>query len=78
MLAHGPTLRSSEASPLAIHPPTRGVPLPETRGLNTELLLSPTFQDATIRPGISYRYAVNAVDRKGNESARSGTVLVRP
>ena len=48
------------------------------RRLNTALLVSPTFQDATVRPGTTYSYAVSAVDRKGNESARSGTVLVRP
>ena len=48
------------------------------RRLNTDPLVSPTFQDATTRPGITYSYAVSAVDRKGNESARSRTVLVRP
>ena len=48
------------------------------RRLNTDLLVSPTFQDATIRPGTTYSYAVSAVDAKGNVSARSETVLVRP
>ena len=48
------------------------------RQLNKDLLVSPTFQDATTRPGTTYSYAVSAVDRKGNESARSRTVLVQP
>ena len=48
------------------------------RRLNSELLFSPTFLDTTVGPGNTYSYAVSAVDRKGNESARSKTVHVRP
>ncbi len=40
--------------------------------LNHELLLSPTFRDAS--PGPSPRYSVTAVDRRGNESAHSQEV----
>lgn len=46
--------------------------------LNTELLISPTFRDTAVRRGTSYSYAVSAVDRKGNESARSEVVQVQP
>lgn len=37
---------------------------------------SPTFSDTGVEPGKRYRYAVSAVDMKGNESARSETVEV--
>lgn len=49
-----------------------------SRRLNTELLVSPTFRDATVKAGITYTYTVSAVDQKGNESARSEGVVVRP
>ncbi len=48
------------------------------RRLNTELLLSPVFRDTAVQPGVSYSYAVSAVDRKGNESALSAPAEVRP
>ena len=34
------------------------------------------YSDSTVQRGVPYRYAVSAVDRKGNESARSATVEV--
>lgn len=41
------------------------------RRLNPELLVSPTFRDPAVKPGARYSYSVTAVDRAGNESARS-------
>jgi len=35
---------------------------------------SPAFRDATARPGVAYTYTVTAIDRDGNESARSAEV----
>jgi hypothetical protein len=37
-------------------------------------LVSPAFRDASALPGHHYAYSVSAVDRDGNESARSGDV----
>ncbi len=39
--------------------------------LNSELLKTPAFRDATVAPGKRYFYSVSAVDVRGNESARS-------
>lgn len=39
-----------------------------------ELLLSPAYRDTSVQPGHRYWYSVTAVDRSGNESARSGAV----
>jgi len=41
-----------------------------------ELLDAPAASDRGIEPGRRYRYAVTAVDQKGNESARSAVVEV--
>ncbi len=46
---------------------------PATR-LNPELLPTPTFRDMSVSRGNSYTYSVTAVDRAGNESARSAPV----
>ncbi len=37
---------------------------------------SPTLSDRKIESGKSYRYAISAVDKEGNESARSGEVEI--
>ncbi|MBI3679372.1 MAG: hypothetical protein HY235_03135 [Acidobacteria bacterium] len=37
---------------------------------------SPAYSDKTVEPGRIYRYAVTAVDQKGNESARSDPVSI--
>lgn len=37
---------------------------------------APAYSDADVRRGVAYRYAVSAVDRSGNESARSEEVEV--
>jgi hypothetical protein len=39
--------------------------------INTQLLKTPAFQDANVSPGMTYIYAVSAVDLRGNESAKS-------
>ena len=44
--------------------------------LTPELLLTPTYRDATVRPGQHYWYTVTAVDHAGNESAESAAVAV--
>jgi hypothetical protein len=36
----------------------------------------PSYSDGSVEHGKTYRYAVTAIDRAGNESARSGTVEV--
>lgn len=41
-----------------------------------EVTAVPTFSDRGVEAGKSYRYAVTAVDRAGNESARSAVVEV--
>jgi hypothetical protein len=38
---------------------------------NKDLLLTPAFRDMNVEPGHRYSYTVTAVDRSGNESARS-------
>jgi hypothetical protein len=40
--------------------------------LNAKLLTRTTFSDDTVKSGNTYYYAVTAVDKSGNESARSG------
>jgi hypothetical protein len=49
---------------------------PDGKGelLNPDLLLSPAFRDTGIQLGHHYWYSVTAVDRSGNESARSAPV----
>ena len=39
--------------------------------LNQQLLAVPSFRDADVAPGKTYRYSVSAVDLRGNESQRS-------
>ncbi|HEY6351000.1 MAG TPA: hypothetical protein VI636_16480 [Candidatus Angelobacter sp.] len=39
--------------------------------INTELVKTPSFQDATIEPGTKYFYSVSAVDLRNNESGKS-------
>ncbi|HYX52810.1 MAG TPA: hypothetical protein VE783_05120 [Candidatus Limnocylindrales bacterium] len=39
--------------------------------INTGLVKTPAFKDATVQPGHKYSYSVTAVDLRGNESARS-------
>jgi hypothetical protein len=39
-----------------------------------DLLLSPAYRDTSVQPGHTYWYSVTAVDRSGNESARSAPV----
>jgi hypothetical protein len=42
--------------------------------INTQPLTSADFRDLTAQPKIVYRYSVTAVDRNGNESARSAPI----
>jgi hypothetical protein len=42
----------------------------------SESLPAASFSDRDVRAGVSYRYAVTAVDDKGNESARSAVAAV--
>ncbi len=42
-----------------------------------DLLLLPAFSDHNVQHGHKYRYAVSAVDQKGNESAKSATAEVK-
>ncbi len=44
--------------------------------LTTEPAPAPSYRDAAVEPGRSYRYAVSSVDQKGNESARSAAVAI--
>ena len=39
--------------------------------VNAELVKTPAYRDAAVRPGKHYFYSVSAVDLRGNESARS-------
>lgn len=39
--------------------------------VNTELVKTPAFRDASVSPGTTYYYAVSAVDLRGNESGKS-------
>jgi hypothetical protein len=39
--------------------------------INSELVKTPSFRDAQVKPGTKYFYAVSAVDLRGNESGRS-------
>ncbi len=45
--------------------------------LNIQLLLTPAFRDMQVLPGNTYYYSVSAVDRQGNESARSAETSER-
>jgi hypothetical protein len=42
--------------------------------LTPDLLLSPAYRDTSVQPGHTYWYSVTAIDRSGNESARSAPV----
>lgn len=42
--------------------------------LNSELIKTPAYRDASAVPGKSYLYAISAVDVRGNESTRSEEV----
>jgi fibronectin type 3 domain-containing protein len=44
--------------------------------LLSELIPTPAFRDTAVQVGHKYRYTVTAVDRAGNESAASATVIV--
>jgi hypothetical protein len=39
--------------------------------INSELVKTPSFRDAGVKPGMTYLYSVSAVDLRANESARS-------
>ena len=39
--------------------------------INSDLIKTPSFRDAGVKPGTTYFYSVSAVDQRGNESARS-------
>jgi fibronectin type 3 domain-containing protein len=39
--------------------------------LTAEPVQTPAFRDTRVEPGKTYFYSVSAVDRRGNESARS-------
>lgn len=41
-----------------------------------DLITVPTFSDRTVQHGKTYRYAVSAVDQKGNESGKSAPAEV--
>jgi fibronectin type 3 domain-containing protein len=43
--------------------------------LQLELLLAPAYGDNSVQPGHRYWYTVTALDRAGNESAPSDSVL---
>ncbi len=44
-------------------------------GIHAADLPDPTYLDMPVVPGIPHRYSVTAVDRNGNESARSDSIL---
>jgi hypothetical protein len=44
--------------------------------VSTEILPSPTFRDISVQSSRRYYYRVSAVDRAGNESPKSSTVVV--
>ena len=44
--------------------------------VNPEALRVPVFRDATVRPGVQYRYEIRAADRSGNESEPSEAATV--
>ena len=39
--------------------------------INSELVKPPTYRDTAVQPGHRYFYSVDAVDVRGNQSARS-------
>lgn len=41
--------------------------------LNSAIVRTPAYQDASVEQGIRYSYSVSSVDLRGNESARSAT-----
>ncbi|HEV7186500.1 MAG TPA: DNRLRE domain-containing protein [Blastococcus sp.] len=47
-----------------------------TTPLGSSLVTSRSYTDGTVSPGTTYSYAVTAVDKAGNESARSSPVSV--
>lgn len=40
----------------------------------TGLVVAPAWSDTSAQPGVAYKYSVSAVDRDGNQSARSASV----
>jgi hypothetical protein len=45
--------------------------------LNTALVKTPSYSDATARPGIANSYTITAIDLRGNESSRSSPASER-
>lgn len=43
----------------------------DARQVNRQAVKSPSFRDEDVQPGVTYIYAISAVDLRGNESARS-------
>lgn len=43
----------------------------ESRKMNTDLVKTPAYRDASVEPGKHYTYSVSAVDLRNNESGRS-------
>jgi hypothetical protein len=41
-----------------------------------DLLVAPAYSDKDVTPGKRYRYAVSAIDQKGNESRKSQTAEI--
>jgi fibronectin type 3 domain-containing protein len=44
--------------------------------ITADLLLAPAYRDTSVEPGHRYWYSVTAVDRAGNESDASASVVV--
>ena len=49
----------------------------KTQRVTPNLLLTPAFRDISLTPGATYRYAVTAVDRSGNESQPSKEISMK-
>lgn len=62
---------SSEERDLAGYNVYRAIGAGDFTRVNSELVKSPAFRDTAVHSGTAYRYAVSAVDLRGNESARS-------
>jgi fibronectin type 3 domain-containing protein len=70
--------RASLEEDVALYAVYRATGAGEFTRIGTALAGTTTFVDRDVRPGISYRYAVTALDRarKPNESGRSAEVSV--